>query len=78
MAKPLPYPVPPEPSLMTTIGRVLIAVRRDGALDAALDTYVARHHGADNVRARFLSQRRAYEVTLILDAEPLHEHPRAD
>lgn len=61
-----PYPTGNEPDLFTVMQMVVNAVRTNAALDAALDGYL--RHDADNVRARFLSRRRAYEVTVLLDA----------
>lgn len=65
--KPPPYPVPPEPPLLSVAELVCEVVRGHPVLDEAMEGYL-RHPQSDNVRARFLSQRRAYEVTVLLDA----------
>jgi hypothetical protein len=65
-----PYPISPEPPLIAVADAVVKAVRANHALNSALDGYL-RHPQSDNVRARFLTKRRAYEVTVLLDAAAL-------
>ena len=49
---------------------VVDQVRKAAKLSAALDASLDSDSVADNMRARFLARRRAYEITLIFDAKP--------
>jgi hypothetical protein len=48
---------------------VVEKVREDAKLSTALDAAL-KEPEHDNIRARFLSKRIAYEITLVFDAEP--------
>lgn len=68
-----PYPEPPEPDVFTVAERIDTALKLgDAQMAAALDEYGAKHD-ADNLRVRFLSRRRGYEVTVYLDAATLSQ-----
>ena len=65
-----PYPVPPEPTVMGVALAVIGALESVG-LREALDAYLTPGEAGDNVRCRFLSRKRAYEVVVYLDAAKL-------
>ena len=56
-------------SIQSVLFEVVGQVRRDEKLSAALDASLKLPE-YDNIRARFLSKRVAYEITLVFDAEP--------
>jgi hypothetical protein len=64
---------PPIP-ILDVLKDVIDQVRLDARLSEALDRYAPGDPLAANVAVRWLSRKRAYEVTLKFDAEHLQSH----
>lgn len=61
----------PPISVLDVAEQVVAQVRLSDRLSGALDNYAPGDPYASNVRVRWLSRRRGYEVVLYLDADTL-------
>jgi hypothetical protein len=67
----VPYPVPPELTVLDVARRLDVALDNADADMREASIRYAEKHDSDNMQVRFLSKRRAYAVTVYFDAQTL-------